>query len=196
MSIPVRAELEPLVSRLLNETAKLGYRLDQSQVGGYVCRPMKRTDGSLSDTPSNHSWGLAVDLNWRDNGFGSGASTNLPPSVIALWERNGFNWGGRWNTPDYMHFEFAGTPADAKRLAGSTAGEEDDVKLVVLQPDKPLTKGQFAGKTPRVLAIVGTALAFHLDAPGVEKAVKKHGPIVVVPASWLESMVIGPGYID
>lgn len=54
---------------------------------------------------SMHAFGLAVDLNVSTNGFGHPG--DMHPDVVRIFERWGFEWGGRWSPPDPMHFELA-----------------------------------------------------------------------------------------
>ena len=80
---------------------------------GYANRPIKRPDGGFSTTPSNHSWGLAVDINAPENPFG-GTSHRIPEIMGNFWEDYGFRWGGHYSgTRDWMHMEYMGSPADA-----------------------------------------------------------------------------------
>jgi hypothetical protein len=58
---------------------------------------------------SHHSWGVAVDVNVSANPFG--ATPHQDPRVVAVFERWGFTWGGRWIRPDGMHFEFIRFPS-------------------------------------------------------------------------------------
>jgi hypothetical protein len=52
---------------------------------------------------SPHAWGVAVDLNAAEYPYGS---TRLQDSrLVAAFEAEGFEWGGRWRSPDPMHFE-------------------------------------------------------------------------------------------
>lgn len=105
----VHKRIARLVDLLLDETERRGYLLRAGQCGGYNCRPIGGTS-----TPSNHSWGLAVDLNWQSNPMRKPLKTDIPGWTVALWNRYGFAWGGHYTgTPDAMHFEFMGTPADA-----------------------------------------------------------------------------------
>ncbi len=73
------------------------------QFGGcYVPRFIER-DGTKP--LSMHAWGLAVDINVADNP--AGARPNMDPRVVAIFEKWGFRWGGRWSRPDGHHFELA-----------------------------------------------------------------------------------------
>jgi hypothetical protein len=120
----VRKEIAPLVAVLLDATERrYGYDVKDGQTWGYACRPIRGTR-----TPSNHSWGLALDINARTNPMGSTFRSDLPPAVVALWWSCGFYWGGWYRSrPDAMHFEYVGRPADVaghlaiarRHLAGS-----------------------------------------------------------------------------
>jgi hypothetical protein len=110
--INVHKRIAALVDILLDETERRGYRLDPATCGGYVNRPIKGTKKA-----SNHSWGLAVDLNWQKNpeSWDGAVHTNLPSWLPPLWGRYGFAWGGNYHGThkDPMHLEFMGSPADA-----------------------------------------------------------------------------------
>lgn len=54
---------------------------------------------------SMHAFGLAFDINVSTNHFGTRG--DLDPRMVEVFERWGFAWGGRWSTPDPMHFELA-----------------------------------------------------------------------------------------
>jgi len=53
---------------------------------------------------SLHSWGIACDINWSQNRYGTNG--NMHPDIINAFEKHGFSWGGRWKTKDPMHFEY------------------------------------------------------------------------------------------
>jgi hypothetical protein len=109
----VHRGIAPLVAEGLRRTEdEAGY--DVRMLGGFVNRAIR---GSTTK-PSNHSWGLAIDINWDRNPMVSGSLvTDLPPQVVAIWKSLGFGWGGDYRTrKDAMHFEFAGTPAQAAAL--------------------------------------------------------------------------------
>ncbi len=76
--------------------------------GVYQWRRMK-----ASRRLSRHSWAIAIDLDVADNADGSRGE--MHPGVIAAFEAQGFEWGGRWSARerDPMHFEFV----DLARLA-------------------------------------------------------------------------------
>lgn len=118
----VRAELCELVSMLVRETANRGYVFGVAGnpsygCWGYNCRPISGTS-----KPSNHSWGLAVDINAPRNPYGGG--TDMPPWMVELWESYGFRWGGNYSgTKDPMHYEFLGSVSDC---ANQTARARDN----------------------------------------------------------------------
>ena len=53
---------------------------------------------------SRHSWGIAFDFNVSTNLYGQ--PPTMDDRLVEIMERHGFTWGGRWNYPDGMHFEF------------------------------------------------------------------------------------------
>jgi hypothetical protein len=54
---------------------------------------------------SNHSFGLALDLNVPGNGRGTVGE--MDRGVVAIFKKWGFGWGGDWGYTDPMHFEMA-----------------------------------------------------------------------------------------
>lgn len=54
---------------------------------------------------STHSWGCAIDFDARWNGYGVRAmKINL--EFVKVFERFGWEWGGRWTSKDGMHFQY------------------------------------------------------------------------------------------
>lgn len=53
---------------------------------------------------SRHTWGIALDINTSNNGFGS--EPHQDPRLVRIMEKWGFVWGGTWVVPDGMHFEW------------------------------------------------------------------------------------------
>jgi hypothetical protein len=56
-------------------------------------------------TLSNHSFGLALDLNVPGNGRGTVGE--MDRDVVAIFKTWGFAWGGDWRWTDPMHFELS-----------------------------------------------------------------------------------------
>jgi hypothetical protein len=52
---------------------------------------------------SNHSFGLALDLNVPGNQRGTAGE--MDRTVVSIFKKWGFAWGGDWNFTDPMHFE-------------------------------------------------------------------------------------------
>lgn len=118
VALSVRSELAPIVEWLVNQTTALGYGLRQGECWGFANRAIRG-----SDRPSNHSWGLAVDLNAPANPMSAQLITDMPPSMVELWKARQFRWGGEYSgRKDAMHYEFMGTPDDARRLAAELSG--------------------------------------------------------------------------
>ena len=65
-----------------------------------------------------HSYGMTIDINtaysdyWQWNCKCSNEDAALtyknriPQLIVAIFERNGFIWGGKWYHYDTMHFEY------------------------------------------------------------------------------------------
>jgi hypothetical protein len=79
--------------------------------GGYLWRVIAGTSRL-----SPHSFGIAVDINteyadyWRWSSPGPFEDityrNRIPVSIVEIFERHGFVWGGRWYHYDTMHFEY------------------------------------------------------------------------------------------
>lgn len=77
--------------------------------GTYNCR-------AVADTgePSPHGYGIAIDLNtavsdywyWRPHEGAIVYRNRMPEEIVAIFEKHGFIWGGKWYHFDTMHFEF------------------------------------------------------------------------------------------
>jgi hypothetical protein len=72
---------------------------------------------------SNHSFGLAIDINALRNPLGSRG--DMPVEVVRQWRLEGGGWGGDWSRPDPMHFETHLTPAEIKRRYRSDGSPRD-----------------------------------------------------------------------
>ena len=89
----LRAALDEIVARGLADEIH-----PQQYAGCYNPRFIAGTT-SLS----NHSFGLALDLNTPGNQRGTVG--DMDRSVVSVFEHWGFTWGGRWQYTDPMHFE-------------------------------------------------------------------------------------------
>lgn len=105
--LQVRREVAELARTLLNECLRRGYQIRDDDSAGFVCRAVTGTP-----IPSNHSWGLAIDLNWRDNPMGT-TTTDFPRWMVELFWSYRWYWGGWYQNEDPMHLEYVGTPAQA-----------------------------------------------------------------------------------
>lgn len=89
----LRAALQEVVDRGLAKT------IDPKQYAGcYYPRFIANTTQL-----SNHAFGTAVDLNTAGNQRGTVGE--MDRTVVAIFERWGFTWGGNWKWTDPMHFE-------------------------------------------------------------------------------------------
>ncbi|HEY9251328.1 MAG TPA: M15 family metallopeptidase [Nocardioides sp.] len=89
----LRAALQEVVDRGLART------IDPKQYAGcYYPRFIANTTQL-----SNHAFGTAVDLNTAGNQRGTVGE--MDRTVVSIFERWGFTWGGNWKWTDPMHFE-------------------------------------------------------------------------------------------
>jgi D-alanyl-D-alanine carboxypeptidase len=89
------------------EAAGLGGEL-HTYSGCYAPRTVAR---SVTAPPSYHAYGAAIDINAPENPFG--AKPTMDIRVVKIFERWGFDWGGRFLIPDGMHFEYGSPPPAA-----------------------------------------------------------------------------------
>jgi hypothetical protein len=78
------------------------------QAAGGCFNPRFNRGGDPGFSLSRHAWGIAIDINPSTNPYG--AVPTLPRSVVEVFRRWGFSWGGGWSTPDGMHFEWRQLP--------------------------------------------------------------------------------------
>jgi len=65
---------------------------------------------------SMHAYAAAIDINTRHTTYWQWVkpgpdgtyrwSNEIPREIIAIFEKHGFIWGGRWYHFDTMHFEY------------------------------------------------------------------------------------------
>jgi hypothetical protein len=73
--------------------------------GCYAARTVAR---SPTAPPSQHAYGAAIDIDAPENPYG--AQPTMDPRVVRIFEKWGFLWGGKFLTPDGMHFEYGSEP--------------------------------------------------------------------------------------
>ena len=144
----VAAIFKDFLTRLCREN---NYSLDEVKDDwSYILRPVRGYEDEYRATGdvrylSNHSWGLAVDVNATKNPMADRLITDMPVAWIrANAPKYMIRWGGDYDgRKDAMHFEFIGTPEDAKRITYNLASENimarldqedrDDIRTIVRQ---------------------------------------------------------------
>jgi hypothetical protein len=98
------------ISRELDELPAEDKKYLYPPGGTYFCRHIAATDQT-----SMHAWGAAIDINpafgdywlWHRAARDGPVYVNrIPSEIVAVFERHGFIWGGRWAHFDTMHFEY------------------------------------------------------------------------------------------
>lgn len=117
-ALSVRSEaatvMDYLVRRYDAEVEDINAQADD---WGFACRAIR---GSNPPVASNHSWGLAVDLNATKHPMGSAhtfTSAQLLAGHLMVTEMRFVRWGQDYSSRiDGMHWEFMGTPTDCAAL--------------------------------------------------------------------------------
>lgn len=107
------AEVDKKLFLIGQEIAKLpkSQRIWAEGAATYEYRVIKDTDRL-----SLHSFGIAIDLApaktqyWKGEAISEtakiGYKNTMPLSIVRIFEKYGFIWGGRWYHYDTMHFEY------------------------------------------------------------------------------------------
>lgn len=95
----------PQLRAALTEVVRLGLAklIHPSEYGG--CYVPRFIGHDPSQGLSFHTWGTAIDLNVPGNQRGTAGT--IDRRIVQIFDRWGFNWGGRWRYTDPMHFEMA-----------------------------------------------------------------------------------------
>lgn len=122
--ITVHKDLVEEVKSIFNEIYNLGFNV--KLLGGYTYRTVNNPNYPNSTKLSMHSFGCAIDINWKDNPFKSSQSRpfEYPPDywgsikynsneciwtndhpVVRIFKNHEWGWGGRYG--DFMHFSKA-----------------------------------------------------------------------------------------
>ncbi|HEV8089114.1 MAG TPA: M15 family metallopeptidase [Actinomycetota bacterium] len=98
--------LFPMLIGALTDVERVGLGNElQVYSGCYAARTVAR---SPTAPPSQHAYGAAIDINAPENPYG--AQPTMDPRIVKTFERWGFIWGGKFLTPDGMHFEYGSKP--------------------------------------------------------------------------------------
>jgi hypothetical protein len=128
---------------LVQETKNRGYRFGNASDPSYGCWGYSCRAIAGSSNASNHSWGLAVDINAPTNPYTTPLKTDMPRWMPQLWESYGFRWGGNYSgRKDAMHYEFMGSVSEAatqtaKARANGLGGDKPTPPVPPTEPDKP-----------------------------------------------------------
>jgi len=76
---------------------------DTSRRGG--CFFARHINMDINMPLSRHCWGIAIDINPSTNEVGT--KGGIDSRIVDIFEKYDFAWGGMWDIPDPMHFEFA-----------------------------------------------------------------------------------------
>lgn len=145
LALWVHRGVATLFTSFINEIAWRGYVLDNvADDWGYAHRYIRGSTTALS----NHSWGLAIDLNATTNPMTSDGRvhTDMPSWVVAVASKYGFFWGGNYSAArkDPMHFEFLGTWLDAGgRTKALTTQYNQEVIAINQEDSEDMTPEQF-----------------------------------------------------
>jgi hypothetical protein len=108
-SVTCNRRLFPMLTGALTDVQDAGLGNELHVYSGcYAARTVAR---SPTAPPSQHAYGAAIDINAPENPYG--AQPTMDPRIVRIFERWGFLWGGRFLTPDGMHFEYGSGPTAA-----------------------------------------------------------------------------------
>jgi len=105
-SVTCNRRLFPALIGALSDVQRAGLGNELTVYSGcYAARTVAR---SPTAPPSQHAYGAAIDINAPENPYG--ARPTMDPRIVRIFEHWGFLWGGRFLTPDGMHFEYGSKP--------------------------------------------------------------------------------------
>jgi hypothetical protein len=119
----------------LNDISKAGLSrfidlANSNRYGGcFVARYNRR--GGVFGSPTRHAWGMALDVNTVTNAQGSVPQMNC--SIVRIFRKWGFAWGGNFPWADGMHFEYVGERRDQIGFPSKYCPN----RVPVVVPDRP-----------------------------------------------------------
>ncbi len=108
--------VEPGIQAALAEVTARGLgglidRANTNSAGGcYGAREVRANGSTTGGSISRHSWGGAIDMNTVTNCLGCVPHMNC--TIVQIFRKYGFAWGGNFLDPDGMHFEYVGERRD------------------------------------------------------------------------------------
>jgi len=132
--------------------ADTGYLFRESAGGTYNCRNI-----SGSSKKSLHAYAIALDLNPSANPYGKPLRHDFPPAFIAgidairVGGARAFTWGGRWSTPDAMHWQLDVPPS----AFGNQPPPGDDEMATTEGIQRALNAAGYRGANGKVLTVDG-----------------------------------------
>jgi hypothetical protein len=120
-AIPISArchvDIEPGLRAALGEVAAAGLggtidvRNANTYGGCFAPRFNRLTPDSAFGFLSRHTWAMAIDMNTVGSCQGC-APPDMNCTVVRIFRKHGFAWGGNFLVPDGMHFEWVGERRD------------------------------------------------------------------------------------
>lgn len=120
IQLNLRPEVAPLFAELIRRVEAIKGPGWMVSAGGYNPRPVRGYELKYASTKSesylsNHAWGLAADFRAGTNPMSTRLVSDMPPNIKQIAAECGLQWGGSYaGRKDPMHFEFVGTPAEAR----------------------------------------------------------------------------------
>jgi hypothetical protein len=137
--------VESAMSAALAESAARGVSWtinvgDANLAGGcHYPRFNRLTPDSAVGFLSRHSWGMALDTNTRGSCQGcipDFSRTEAGCTVVRIFRKHGFAWGGNFLTPDGMHFEYVGERRDLLPYPSRFCANTVDALVTELPPEE------------------------------------------------------------
>lgn len=132
--------------------ADTGYLFRESAGGTYNCRNI-----SGSSKRSLHAYAIAIDLNPSKNPYGAPLRHDYPAAFISgidsirVGGARAFTWGGRWSTPDAMHWQLDVPPS----AFGNQPPPGDDDMATTEGIQRSLNAGGYRGANGKPLTVDG-----------------------------------------
>jgi hypothetical protein len=105
--LPKRIYINAITSlplkKVLFKIKQEGLEREIKSISCFNIRPIRGYEKTNPIIWSTHSWGISIDVNEIENKLCT--TGNMNPKIIAIFESEGFYWGGRFKRKDPMHFE-------------------------------------------------------------------------------------------